>query len=306
MSYYIKYPFTSPEIVYANVKEELKSYFDTGAVDDLMFGTWTDKCLRKIGKGAYYIANTVMFIEDFQARLPDNFYNIREAWLCTAVNGFPVQSANSFYSQAALQTTIQVSPVVTNGVSCISNCPPDACTCMPDLIQAVYKTNNAFNQVFHKQYLLKPGNINVADRCDTYCANFGSSAADSFDIHDNKFITNFRRGTVYLVFYSKEITEDGYQLVPDNYRILEFIEAFLKFKVMEQLSNQIVDETFNQIQAKLQRYEAASNEAYILADIEIKKQTTQQKLLAINAQRKSFNKYELADRTFRYGWRRNQ
>ena len=30
MSYYYKYDFVSPEPLYATVKEELKSYFDTG------------------------------------------------------------------------------------------------------------------------------------------------------------------------------------------------------------------------------------------------------------------------------------
>ena len=55
MSYYYKYNFTSPEIVYSTVKEELKSYFDTGAVDDLMFPTYLDKCLRKLGRATYVI-----------------------------------------------------------------------------------------------------------------------------------------------------------------------------------------------------------------------------------------------------------
>jgi hypothetical protein len=89
MSYYYKYNFTSPEIVYSTIKEEFKSYFDTGAIDDLMFPTYLDKCLRKLGRTTYVISETVLFIEDFQARLPDNFYAVREAWFCTSVNGYP-------------------------------------------------------------------------------------------------------------------------------------------------------------------------------------------------------------------------
>ena len=79
MSYYYKYNFTSPEIVYSTIKEELKSYFDTGAVDDLMFPTYTDKCLRKLGRTTYKISEEILYIEDFEARLPDNFYAVREA-----------------------------------------------------------------------------------------------------------------------------------------------------------------------------------------------------------------------------------
>ena len=309
MSYYYKYTFISPEPVYATIKEEFKSYFDSGAVDDLLFPTWTDKCLRKLGKSSYYITSTVLHIEDFQARLPDNFFSVREAWLCTQVQGVPYRTANSFYSQAAGQQTVQVAPVTTAIPSEVIYSPKPCsctspCTCDP-VVNVIYKTNNELNQSYRKEYLLKPGNISVQQYCDLDCANFGSSAPDSFDIRDNKFVTNFRNGSVYLVFYAKETDDNGYQMIPDNYRIREYIEAFIKFKTIEQLSNQVIDETSRQIEAKLARYEAASNEAYVLAETEIKKQTATQKLLAITAQRKSLRMYQLSDRNYRYSWRRN-
>lgn len=292
--YYYKYNFTSPEPIYALVKEELKSYFDSGAIDDILFETWTDKCLRKLGKSSYYITSTVLHLDNFEARLPDNFYQVREAWMCTQVAGYPYREAASFYSQAYSQQTIKVSPV-TSSEPCVGDC-------LPDIIQAVYKTNNEYNQSFKKQYLLRPGNIN-ADTCSFDCANFGSTSPETFDIHNNKFLTNFRNGTVFLIFYAKETNEAGYQLVPDNFRILEYIEKFIKYKCFELLSNQIVDETFNQISQKKQEYKQESDEAFIMADIEIKKQTTEQKVQAIKRQLRSFNKYQLPDRP-KTIWRR--
>ena len=110
MSYYYKYNFVSPEPIFATVKEELKSYFDSGAVDDLMFPSYVNKCLSHLGKGSYNIVEQVLYIEDYQVRLPDNFYAVREAWLCADINGFPYRTPNSFYSQAASTDTIQVSP----------------------------------------------------------------------------------------------------------------------------------------------------------------------------------------------------
>ena len=69
MSYYYKYNFVSPSPIYAVVKEELKSYFDTGAVDDLLFPTYLDKCLRKPGRATYVISEEILYIEDSEARL---------------------------------------------------------------------------------------------------------------------------------------------------------------------------------------------------------------------------------------------
>lgn len=322
MSYYYKYQFVSPDPVYSTVKEELKSYFDTGAVDDLLFPTYLDKCLRKLGRATYVITQEILYIEDFQARLPDNFYAVREAWLCTEIpSNYPYQTANSFYSQAASQTTIQVSPVVSNGVPCTNaQCTTGCPTCMPDIIQAVYKTNQQVARSFRKEYLLKPGNISTQKQCSVEYTDAweftntpvpsnsftpGSASYDSFDIRDNKFVTNFRNGVVHLVFYALEYDTMGNQMIPDNYRIREYVEAFIKYKVFEMLTNQTNDETFQQLQQKLVYYKQLSEEAFIMADIEIKKQDPWTKQRRIKNDLNRFNMYELPNRTNRYGWRRN-
>lgn len=324
MSYYYKYNFTSPEIVYSTIKEELKSYFDTGAVDDLMFPTYTDKCLRKLGRSSYVISEQILYIEDFQARLPDNFFAVREAWVCSEIPQYPYQSANSFYSQAATESTIQVSPLTIGGTPCNNpGCQNPGCdgTCMPELIQAVYKTNNSVARSYRDDYLLKPGNISAQAKCAVgYNDNWefyghagsplgsftpGASSVDSFDVRDNKFVTNFRNGVVHLIFYATEYDNSGNQMIPDNYRIREYIEAFIKYKIFETLSNQINDETFQQIQQKLVYYKQMSEEAFIMADIEIKKQDAWAKQRRIKNDLNRFNMYELPNRTNRYGWRRN-
>ena len=323
MSYYYKYNFTTPKIVYSTVKEELKSYFDTGAVDDLMFPTYLDKCLRKLGRTTYVISEEVLFIEDFEARLPDNFYAVREAWLCAEIPQYPYQTANSFYSQAASQTTIQVAPITSGGVPCTNlDCTIPGCEggCMPEFLQAVYKTNEQVARSYRRSYLLKPGNISARRNCGVEYSDAwefystppnvneftpGSAWYDSFDIRDNKFVTNFRSGVVHLVFYATEYDAAGNQLIPDNYRIREYIEAFIKYKVFETLSNQINDETFDQIQKKLAYYKQMSEEAFIMADIEIKKQDAWTKQRRIKQDLNRFNMYELPNRVSRYGWRRN-
>jgi hypothetical protein len=175
---------------------------------------------------------------------------------------------------------------------------------MPDIIQAVYKTNNSLNRSFKKQYLLTPGNISSHKHCALDCINKNASSPDSFDIRDNKFVTNFRNGIVYLVFYATEYDDLGNQLIPDNYRIKEYVEAFIRYKMYETLFNQVNDETYKQLESKLQYYEKKADEAYILADIEVKKQTVYQKQRKIKEDLNRFNMYELSTNS-RGFWRRN-
>jgi hypothetical protein len=317
MAYYYKYNFVSPEPIYSIVKEELKSYFDTGAVDDLMFPTYLDKCLQKMGRSSYVIAEQTLDISGYEARLPDNFFAVREAWMCTEIPQLPYQTANSFYSQAASQTTIQVSPIISGTVPCTNpQCTTGCPTCMPDLIQAVYKTNQQVARAIRKEYLLKPGNISCQGKCDVsytdawqFYTNVppvheftpGSAGYDSFDIRDNKFVTNFQCGVVHMIFYATDYDAVGNQLIPDNYRVREYIEAFLKYKVFETLSNQINDETFNQIQAKLAYYKQLSEEAFIMAYTEIKKQDAWTKQRRVRNDLQRFAQYELPNRSSRYG-----
>jgi len=134
----------------------------------------------------------------------------------------------------------------------------------------------------------------------------GSASYDSFDVRDNKFVTNFRNGVVHLLFYATEYDDVGNQLLPDNYRITEYVEAFIKFKVFEILTNQTNDETFNQLQQKLAYYKSIADEKYIEAEIEVKKQTPWEKQRRIKKDLNRFNMYELPTRTTSYGSRRRR
>jgi hypothetical protein len=286
---------------------------DTGAVDDMMFNTYLGKCLSKLGQATYPILETLLYIDDFQDRLPDNFHAVREAWMCTETAAFPYRSANSFYSQAASATTIQIAPMIMNGVSCNNpECTTGCGECMPHVVQAVYKTNNELARTYVRQYLLKPGNISAKKQCDVdYMDNWQkystpySSSYDSFDIRDNKFVTNFRRGVVNLVFYGTEYDSLENQKIPDNYRIREYIESFLKYKIFETLSNQINDETYNQLREKLIYYKQLSDEAFIMANTELMKQDIWTKQRRIKNSLNRHKMYELPNHTHIYSFHRN-
>lgn len=317
MSNYYKYQFTSTSGIFAIIQEEFKSYFDTGAIDNLMFNTYLNKCLEKLGRGTYSIVPEILYIENFEARLPDNFRAIREAWYCTEIPLNPYQTANSFYSQTS-STTIQIEPLIIGGVDCNDaiNCPSDLCPDMPLIEQAVYKTNQQMARSFRKEFLLSPGNLAAKTFVDCpftstdpyYASNRlspHSAGYDSFDIRDNKLVVTFREGTVYMLFYAYDYDVEGNQLIPDNYRIKEYIEKFIKFKIFETLCNQTNDETFNQLLQKKQESRQESDEAYIMAELELKKQDAWTKTRRLKQQLNKFNMYELPSRNNRYGWRRN-
>jgi hypothetical protein len=284
MSYYYQYKFTSPEPLYALIREELKSYFSTGAVDDLLFPTWTDQCLRDLGRSSYQIKEKILHLEDYQAKLPASFNAVRELWLCSAaMDSMTIQSPNSKYIEV-VQENFKISSTAD------IECAPCS-DCAPEIIRAVYKQNQSVVITdYAKGVLLRPGNVSTRQQCSTDCMNYGSSALESFDIHGNKLTTNIREGLLYLVYYAEE-NLDGIGLIPDNRQIEKFIENHIKFKIFEMLSNQITDETHAQMERKKQEYEAKRDEAYVGAETEVKKETIDQKMIRYKKTRNKFNKY---------------
>jgi len=284
MSYYYKYKFCSPEPNYALIKEELKSYFDTGAVDDTLFSLYTERCLQKLGRGGYKINESILTVSDFKSRLPEDFVAVREAWLCTSADTH-FQLPGAEYNQITnTSTRIDGADVY---------CNPCAECASPAVIKAIYKTTNQVAFFINRKFLLQPGNVSVQENCSWDCANIGVTSPESFDIRDNKFVVSFREGTVYLVYYSEERNEQGYQLIPDNVRIKEYIESYIKYKLFEQLCNQITDETYNQIEAKKESYKAEQFEKQIIAETEMKKQTVYEKKRSVLRNMRRNDKYEI-------------
>lgn len=316
MSYYYKYKFVSPDPLFARIKEEMKSYFDAGMIDDLMFPLWTDDCLKKLGRSSWSIQQTLLFQDNFEAKLPPDYVDVREAWLTTSTFSPEYMLPGSFYRSI---TTVLNQPY--DACNPAVNCDP----CNPNILEVVTKTTNQITHPIRLKYLLKPGNISVQNRGHHNhgqrvtavglgeppglaaaavefpllpsdeglgCLNYTSTANDTYDVHDNKFVTNFRRGEVFLIYYSVQSDNSGYQLIPENYRIQEYIRSYLKQKIFESLFNQITDESFQQIEKKFSMYKQFADEAFIMADIEVKKQTIYQRAYAIRRDERRLGKYE--------------
>lgn len=263
MSYYFKYNYVSPEADYAEVKDELKSYFDTGIVDDVLFPRYTTYIINKLGKGTHPVDMVVLFIEDFNAKLPEDLLSVREVYSCFTLKSLDIPNANSFYTQHTI-----INPV------CYNKCNPGQC--IPDEVTVVDKVNGGLIYQFKVAFLLKPGNINTIEKCSPDCRNLGSSCLDSFDIRDGRIYTNFRKGIVYVTYYKEAYDNNYYQMIPDFEEFHDCHRAYLKYKAFETVFNNVTDETFNQVAQKLQLYKQQFDEKLIIAKTELMKKTIYQ------------------------------
>lgn len=280
ISYYYKYNFVSPEPIYTQVKEELKSYFQTGVIDDILFPKYTEDCLKKLGRSSYKIEENIFQIEDFEFRLPDNFHAVRELWLTT-----PFEQSYQMPSSCYEQATIRVTPER-------DRCDPGD-FCAPKEIKVTYKTTGTVIQRFECHHLLKPGNVNAKENCTLDSYNRFSDSLESFDIRGGKIVTNFPSGTVYMVYYVKEYDENENQLIPDNVRIQDYIYKELYYQCFRNIYNNVSDETLAQIERKMMLYKQDRDEAKVIAETEIKKQTIEKQIRSAISARDRLKKYNI-------------
>lgn len=294
MSLYHEQKFISPQSVYSEVKEELRSYFAAGVIDDVMFPKWTEHVLRRFRKSAFKIEEVVLHIHDYTAELPCDFHGVREAWMCTTIHSRPIDDPTFVYSQKDCRIDI---PVLDKCDECFAANG----TCSTDFL-VFSKTIGTHMYSYRRTFLLRPGNINAQRHCGDHCPNMNSNASDTFDIQGNKFITNFHEGKVHLVYYSESKDEDDNQLIPDSIRFEDYLKKYIIYMCFRQICNQVTDETYNQVEKKKENAKQEQIEAFIIAETDMKKQTPSEKIRQIGVLNRINDVYRLpGDQSYRGG-----
>lgn len=284
-SNYYKQNFVSIQPLWEEVKEELSSYFRANALDDVMFPKWTEHCLRRFRKSSLKIEETTLELKDYTACLPTDFDSVRELWLTTIVHQQTIQNPSVTYTQS----DCRIDRVAENKCEPCFDDGTQTCTTQ---YMVVNKLTNTFYFSFEKTYLLSPGNLNSISKCGDYCANLKVSNGEStFDINNNKIITNFPEGTLYLMYYSNPLDDSGEQLVPDDFWVQDYIRKFIIMKCYQKLLDVPSDEPFSILAQKLQIAERNQAEAFVLAEINLKKETVQDKMRKIRQSYNVNNKY---------------
>lgn len=275
MSYYYQYNFVSPEPLFARIQEELRSYFNTGVLDAVMFPLWVEDCIKQFRKTFLPIKHVLLQVVDGCAQLPEDFNAVREAWSCSILKGPTYQSGAAVYTPHEYEV-VTVTDAGLGGYGVMAG-------------GTTYSYTNKVTRVsefyFQRHSLLKAGKI---PNTDCPCT-FNASCEDYYDIEDGFLHTNVGDGWINLTYYSNGKGEDGQQLIPDDEYIQKYIRAYIRQELFRILFDIISDETFNQVHTKLQIAEQACNDAFIRAKIEARKPTLQH---AIDKIRKSYHRHD--------------
>ena len=283
-NYKWEYQWVSSEPFLSEVKEELKTYFEIGAVDDGLFPSYVDHCLKKIGLIVLEGVDEMIQLKNGIAILPNGVVYLNDVLFA----GSPGEKYSKLpVGRTDYQQIIECIPVS----GCSLNDPDNPITYKE--VRIVEKTTNHVLHTYDQIIRLKPATLKAKNMCESSIFKKFYDVANHYDVNGKILSTNLRNGELLIRYKRTRVDENGYPLVPDHVTMQDLISYYVRYKLFEQLWNTVTDETYNQIQGKMQYYEQKYNESLIIARTEMLtpsfEQQKEQLLLRRNKFRRNYN-----------------
>lgn len=266
-----QFKFISSEIIVAQIKQELKSYFDSGSMNEVLIPSHINDALRKLNLLVLELDYEVIEVDNYRGYFDKKFTYIKDAWLCEVKEYETYEHNPNIYKY--YKKTI-----------CDSECNN-----VNEVFENIVKVTPTKTITYEKPSLLKISNTSLS-KCSKDCKGINQINTKEIKINDRYISTNFNSGNVYIEHYSRPYDEFG-PLIPEIVEVEEFIKYFVIFKLFEQLWNSVSDESTNIIERKLRYYKETYFAKYESALNILKTESKQQFRDSVNKMNGRFLKY---------------
>lgn len=224
---------TTEKQIFAEVKNALKSYDESGLIDEITLRMWLRSEIKSFGTNVMVLTDDIIEVKNGKAKLPDDFWALKEAWKYKPshfrLNSGSLEDLEKFdYWRTRV---IQHGFVNDNDGTCNNECT---------IKEEVHFKGNYANVYYGSPTLLRltTGFNKKATTKD--CINLPGYVKrqdkNEINILGNTLQTEFRSGFIYIV-YRAIPTEDGEIIIPETQHdaLYKYLLSFLKLKAMEEL-----------------------------------------------------------------------
>lgn len=222
----------------AEVKSDLSKYADANLLDedsmyrDIVLG------MKRFGNDIMELHETMVEVKDGYAELPDNFYNLYLAALCSP-RGFAKNCDTEVELHDLQSSHFYIERTKYNNKW--SEC--ESCQC-EDLSENVIRENLYFKKkkvaefYYDQPQLLSLGKTFNKNNCHSSCRNkLIKDNPNQIVIVKFRLQANFNEGDIYMQYYGLPLDQNGNIDIPEskNGHIEEYLEYRLKRKIAERL-----------------------------------------------------------------------
>lgn len=268
--------YITSEPLIAEVKQELKTYFEAGAISEVLIPSFIDQALRKLKVLALRPEEAIIRFENYKSELPYDFYLL--------------DYALSYETNITWETGIQsYSGYWYKNIE--TGC--DGCDTRIETFEQITVPGPGY-----RISLKVPRWIRVyADStslCVDGCENLKVSSTDIIKINQHKKASaSFQEGCVYIRYFSRPVDDYGIPMIPEVLEVEEYIKSYLKYKFFEQMWHSVMDESTKQVTDKLMYYKKEQLEKLQAAFNYLMTKSKQQIADSIVRTRKRFTKFHI-------------
>lgn len=268
--------YITSEPLIAEVKQELKTYFEAGAISEVLIPSFIDQALRKLKVLVLRPEEAIIRFENYKSELPYDFHLL--------------DYALSYETNITWETGVQTySGYWYKNIE--SGC--DGCG---DKIETFEQLSVAGPG--YRISMKVPKWIRVyfdsTSLCVDGCDNLKVASTDIIKINQHKKVSaNFEEGCVYVRYFSRPVDDYGIPMIPEILEVEEYVKSYLKYKFFEQMWHSVMDESTKQVTDKLTYYKREQLEKLQAAYNYLMTKSKQQIADSIVRTRNRFSKFHI-------------
>lgn len=271
------------------VKEQLSKYDTMNVLDEDLMYRDVVLAVKSFGNNATIDFEDVIQVENGMGKLPDNFYRLYEARLCSPIAYERNNKEFEIHTVMDTQYYNLIHELKTSWNECEDCCKETDMRVFKK--ELVFKENRKITCNYHKDELLILTKPTLKNYCENGCINYHPECTKEISIHNGTRLTaNFKEGDVYIKYKGFPLDEEGnfdFEDTPNGH-IEKFLEYDLKVNCAERLASRGVTDMLNMLQYFSQK--RAINKK--LATNELKLKTLQPKQFANRMELMNRQEYE--------------
>lgn len=216
----------------AEILSDLRQYDESGLIDYRSLNLWIKNELKRFGANITVKTEKFLDVENGEAELPEDFWNLHLAAKCTRdshefVKGSKQDVQDSqYWTQRIENTYIWDNLAGTHKKESYK-----------EIIEKSYYNNTEVRTRYVDPVILKLTKGLKKEYCAPGCKNLQASLTHSapheINIVGNKIQTNFKKGVIYIQYNALPSDEDGDLYIPDVVNLQEYLMYFVKRKILE-------------------------------------------------------------------------
>lgn len=221
----------------AEIREDYNKYDSQGLINDDSCYRWAKYALKEFGGNIMEIQETLLYVKNGQAQLPDNFFSLYDALRCES----DYYCASSSKADTGILDSLMWKERVERKQtwnSCATCCKEESESTITERIYIDFATNDYVDFYYTNPQRLRLGK-STQRSIDPNCRNkyIKSGSTDVITINNKTLYANFAEGVIFLQYKGVPEDEDGKPIIPETPKgnVEKYVEYHLKSMILENI-----------------------------------------------------------------------